>query len=132
MVLSGYLITWNILFVPFIIILTLFFSIGVAFITSALTVYVRDVSPAVGIIMGYLMFSVPIIYLSSQRSTPFMELIWHINPLFYQIESIHDALYFGRTPDLFYMFMVLLSAVITLVVGWIIFRKLEPKFAEKL
>ena len=132
MILFGYPVTWCVIFLPIVVLLSLIFSIGVAFMTSALTVYLRDVSTAVGIVMGYLMFSVPIIYLASQRSTPLMDIVWHVNPMFYQIECVHDCFYYGVMPNAFYLLMVFLSSFITLVIGWIVFKKLEPKFAEKL
>ncbi len=132
MLLTGAGPTLCILFVPLIIILFTIFAMGLTFLFSALTVYLRDISNAIGILMGCMMFAVPILYLASQRSTPFMNTIWSINPLYYFIECIHDAFYWGIIPDLFNFTVCIIIAPITFVLGIYVFKKLERGFAERL
>ena len=95
-------------------------------------VYVRDVANAVSIVFGCMMFALPIMYLAKQRSTPMMELFWSVNPMYYYIESIHNAIYFGAPTTLIFYVISGISAVVSFIVGIIVFKKLEKGFAERL
>lgn len=132
MVVTGVGITWNILFVPVIVIALMVFCLGIGFVLSAVTVYMRDIANAVSIIMGCMMFAIPIMYLPSQRATDMMELLWNINPLYYYNECIHSAFYYGTVPDLFQLALCLVMAPIMLAIGLFVFKKLERGFAERL
>ena len=132
MIITGVGLSWNVLFVPLIVISFFVFCIGLALALSAIVVYIRDVSNVVSILMGCMLFAVPIIYMASQRSTPAMEIFWSINPLYYYIETIHDAFYWGVCPDLFQLGVCLILAPISFLIGLAIFKKLEKGFAERL
>ena len=99
---------------------------------SSIVVYVRDVSNAMNILCGCLMFALPIMYLAEQRSTPAMELFWSVNPLYYYIETIHDAFYYCVVPDLFQLLICFILAPIVFTGGLFVFKKLEKGFAEQL
>lgn len=129
---TGVGITVNALMLPVIVITLTIFTIGIALLLSSITVFIRDISNVVAIIMGCMMFAVPVIYLASQRSTPMMDLIWSLNPLYYFIESIHHVMYWGDLPSTMFIAMCILTSIITLIVGLTVFKKLEKKFAERL
>ena len=129
---SGVGLTWNVLYVPVIIAILTVFLIGLAFLLSAVTVYYRDVSNAASVVLSCLLFAMPVIYVASQIQSDIVELIWHINPLFYFVECIHDSFYYGVAPDVTYMAVCVVSAVVMLVVGLYVFKKLERGFAERL
>ena len=132
MVASGVGLTWNVLYVPVIIAILTIFLTGLAFLLAAVTVYYRDVSNAVSVVLGCLMFAMPVIYVASQIQSEVVELIWHINPLFYFVECIHDSFYYGVAPDATYMAICVVCAVVMLVAGLYVFKKLEHGFAERL
>ncbi|WP_400233728.1 ABC transporter permease [Methanomethylophilus alvi] len=132
MLITGTGPTWCIVFIPILAICMAVFCTGIAFILSAATVYLRDIANAVGIIMGCMMFAIPIFYVASQRATPLMETIWSINPLYYYIECIHDVFYAGVVPDMMYMVVCIIVAPIVFVIGLFVFKKLERGFAERL
>lgn len=132
MLVSGVGLTWYVLYVPVIVAILVVFLIGLGLLLSALTVYYRDVSNAIGVVMSCMLFALPIIYLTSQIESTAVDVIWHINPLFYFVESIHNAFYYGMAPDLTYMLICIASALVMLVVGLYVFKKLENGFAERL
>lgn len=132
MIFTGLSLSLNLLWVPLIVLMMAFFAMGITLITSALNVYVRDIHNAVSIIMGCMMFSVPVFYLSSLMTNTIVEFIWHINPLFYYIESIHNVMYWGISPDPNYLAIGLCCSVVVFVVGLFIFKKMERGFAERL
>ncbi|MBR4227263.1 MAG: ABC transporter permease [Candidatus Methanomethylophilaceae archaeon] len=124
--------TINILYLPFIILFMAMFSAGLGFLFSAVVVYFRDLQNAIMIIMGAMMFAVPVIYLASTRSSPLMDFIWSINPLYYYVESIHNVMYYGIPPDGMFMLIGFVAAAVSLVVGLYVFKRLESGFAERL
>jgi len=132
MVISGVGITKYILFVPLIVATLSVFNVGLVYILSAITVYIRDIANAVGIIIGCMMFAVPIMYVASQMNSAFLQATWAINPLYYYINCIHDSFYLGVMPDLSELAICILSALFMLIVGLCIFKKLEHGFAERL
>ncbi len=124
--------TINILYLPIIIILMAVFSAGLAFMFSAIVVYFRDLQNAIGIIMGCMMFAIPVIYMASERSSPLMDFLWSINPLYYYVESIHNVMYFGIPPDGMFILIGTIAAVVSLILGLYVFKRLESGFAERL
>ncbi len=132
MAIAGLGPTINILYLPIIIVLMAVFSAGLAFLFSALVVYFRDLQNAIGIIMGCMMFAIPVIYMAITRSSPMMEFIWSINPLYYFVESIHDVMYFGIPPDGMFILIGTIAAVVSLILGLYVFKRLENGFAERL
>ena len=124
--------TIDILYLPIIIVLMAVFSAGLAFLFSAIVVYFRDLQNAIGIIMGCMMFAIPIFYMIADRSSPLMDFLWSINPLYYYIESIHNVMYFGIPPDGMFILIGFIAAVVSLVLGLYIFKRLESGFAERL
>ena len=132
MVVTGVGITVNVALLPIVILLLAIFTAGVALILSSSTVYVRDISNVVVIIMGCMMFAVPVIYLASQRSSPMMEAVWSVNPLYYYIESAHHIMYWGDIPSFSFFVACIAFAISTFMLGLMVFKKLEKKFAERL
>ncbi len=132
MIVTGTIITWNILYLPIIVTLLTLFCTGLTLALSAITVYIRDISNATSILMGCMMFAIPIMYLKNQRSTPMMELFWSINPFYYYIESIHNIIYWGISPDIVHMIVGIIVAPLSFAIGLFIFKKLEGGFAERL
>lgn len=125
-------LTINVLLLIPIIILYTVFNAGVALMLSSLTVYVRDLSNAVGLLFSCLMFALPIMYLSSSGMASTMRIFWDICPLYYFIEVIHDVFYFGVCPNNFELCICILSSVLIFTIGLYVFKKLEHGFAERL
>lgn len=132
MILVGVKITENIVLLPIVVAFFTIFVCGLTLGLSAITVFIRDVPNAIGLLFGCMMFAIPIMYLPGTRSTPAMELFWSINPLYYYVEVLHDVFYWGVCPDLFQFGMCIVFAIVSLLVGWIIFKKSEMRFAERL
>ena len=59
---SGIGFSWQILWLPLIIITQYFFTLGIVFITSAIQVYVRDLEYIVNFIVQMLFYGTPILF----------------------------------------------------------------------
>ena len=116
--------------IPVIILLETIFVIGLGLMLSALNVYRRDVSYGVGIIVFLWMWLTPIIYIRGRTSL--LDVINQYNPMTYFIESFHSLLYYGTFPALLDFLLCVVMAFVALAAGLLIFKRLEPRFSEKL
>jgi len=128
MVYYGVALTWNVLLLPVLVLLTVLLALGVGMWMSALNVKYRDIRYALPFLVQLWMFASPIIYPATivpQR--------WRwalaLNPLTGIIEGFRSAL-FGRPFD---RMAIGLAAVLTLAVltyAAYDFRRMEKTFAD--
>ena len=126
---SGIGFSWNVLFLPLVILAQYILSLAIIFITSAINVYVRDAEYIINFLVQMLFYATPILYSSDLFGSKAW--ILTLNPMTTIINSYRDVLYSGVMPNLKYLFIVLFCSIILLFVGILIFRKLEKGFAEE-
>ena len=128
---SGIGYSFNILYLPLIMIVQYVFLLGVILITSAINVYVRDVEYIVTFIMQMVFYATPILY----PTTMFPEWIRgiiRINPMVTIIESYRNIFFYKTAPDLLALLLVFVGTFIVTIIGFKVFHKLERGFAEEL
>ncbi len=106
-------------------------SIGFAFIVASFSVYFRDLLHLLGIIIQLLFYATPIVYTSKNVPEAFQWLI-KINPMAYLIESYRNIFYNKMPPEVQNLLIPLGMGIVLCIVGYLIFRKLEKRFAEEL
>jgi len=112
-----------VLFIEFVLILGL--SLGLA----ALNVYYRDVQYIWAVFMQAGFFASPIIYPISIIPVNYIWLI-RLNPMTRIIDMLRESVIYSGSPFLWDWIFITMAALSLLVVGYLIFRKLEPGFAE--
>ena len=121
----------NILWYFVIIIIQYILSIGISFITSSFTVYFRDLQHILGIIIQLMFYATPIAY--SIKAVPEnLQWIVKINPMSYLIDAYRNIFYNKIAPDFKGLGIALGMGVACCILGYIIFKKLEKRFAEEL
>ncbi len=121
-------LTWNLLMLPFLVMITALLALGVGMWISALNVKYRDIRHALPFAIHILMFMTPIIYPSSMVPTPWRHFL-SVNPLAGIIEAYRAAL-FGKPfdwPTLAYATAVTLAL---LIFSAFYFRSTERTFAD--
>jgi ABC-2 type transport system permease protein len=118
------------LFIPVMLVAAVF-AAGMAFLFSAVTVYVRDVQHFINAFARVLFWITPMFYLVGETSGLLFMLIWW-NPFTYYVEAFHDILYYVEVPELWQMGIGIVLAFATFAVGLAVFRKLKGRFADKL
>ena len=121
----------SIIALPIIILMQYILQLGLSFILSAITVYVRDVEYLINVIMMLAFYLSPIVYSADMIPTKYLPL-FKLNPMFHIIKYYRDILYYGKFPEMGSDFILLFACIIILIVGYLIFRKLEKRFAEEL
>ncbi len=121
----------SLLLVPVVLLLMIVFAIGFVMLLSSVGVYVRDLRHFINSISMVFMFTTPMYFLASSTSGILETLIW-CNPMTYYVEFLHCAVYSGVVPDLNIFLPCAIMPVVSLLVGYFVFRRLKSGFAERL
>jgi lipopolysaccharide transport system permease protein len=124
-------LTVNIAYLPIIIFLFFIIALGTSLILAALNVYYRDIQYIWALILQIGFFATPVIYPLSVFP-PYLLKILSYNPLAQVIFLARDVTLYSKEPNLASFVFVIFIAVIILGMGYAIFTRLEPQFAEEL
>ena len=128
---SGIGLSINIVWFFVILAIQYIVSLGVAFIVSSLSVYFRDLLHLLGVFMQLMFYATPIVYSIKDVPAGFQWLL-KLNPMSYLIEGYRAVFYDKTTPNFQSLGIALVMGIVLCVLGYIIFRKLEKRFAEEL
>ncbi len=128
---NGHGINRQWLWLPLLWGIVLVFLIGLVLGCSALDVFIRDMRYLVDSLVGLLFWFMPIFY-SSNIIAQRHQFWWELNPFTALILSQRNVLLEAAPPDMRLLLKMSIVSVVTLAVGWIVFRKLEPKFYDHL
>ena len=119
------------LYLPLIMVVEYILALGIALLSSALTVYFRDLAYILNIISMAWQFLTPVMYSAAQVPARLMP-IWRLNPMTPVIDAYRDILYYKQIPKVSTLTEALVLGVVILVVGELVFSKLQRGFAEEL
>lgn len=128
---SGIGIHIYIILLPVIALIQFMLSLGILFVLCAINVYVRDVEYIVNFLVTMLFYGTPILYSMTMFPDKIRWLL-SLNPMAHIIEAYRSILYYQTWPDFNTLFIVAIFSFIIMVLGYIVFRKLEKGFAEEL
>ncbi len=122
---------WTATLIPLLIVPLCLFTLGTAWFLAALGVYVRDVAQVVPSVLTVLMFLSPIFYPSSSLPDWIRPAV-DLSPIAYGVETVRDAVIFGRLPDLSSWLFALAVGLAVAALGLAFFRKTRKGFADVL
>ena len=120
----------ELLWLPLIAIIQSALSLGLLFILSAINVYVRDIEYLVGFLLNLLFYATPILY-TADMFPESIRWVLYLNPMTTIIESYRNIFYYQQSPALTSLMIVFAVSFIILIIGYLIFKKLERGFAEE-
>lgn len=106
-------------------------ALSVAMLSSAITVYLRDVEYILGIITMAWQFLSPVMYSVEQVPKKMLPL-FNLNPMTPVIVAYRDILYYGEAPKLETLIHAVVFGVVVLIIGIVVFGKLKRHFVEEL
>lgn len=104
---------------------------GITLILSALEVYFRDLEEVWNVVNQLVFFSIPVIYPMEIVPQNLLK-IYILNPLVGLLNAYRDVMIHGRLPNFYDLGYVMSISLALLVIGHIIFKKLEKGFVERL
>ena len=124
--------SWHLILLPIIVIIQYLLILGITFILCSLNVYVKDVEYIVVFILNMAFYATPILYSSEMFKSSKFFWIFKINPFTHIINAYRDIFYVHQVPSMDNLLGAFLIAVAFVVFGYIIFNKLQKRFAEEI
>lgn len=121
----------TIIYVPLILALLFIFSLGVSMTLSALNVYFRDMQFIWDVFMQAAFFGTPILY-TLDMFPESLKTIALLNPMARIIISARNTIIYSTPATTEDMIYIAASAIFFLVLGYAVFMRLEPGFAEEI
>ena len=120
------------LYLPVIVLVQATFLVGLVLILSAVHIYLRDTTVLVGVGVTAWFFMTPIFY-RVEDVRPDMVSWWYwLNPMASIIAELHTILYHGGVPDPLFMARTFATALVLLVIGFLLFIRVSRHLGEHL
>lgn len=131
LIITGIGFSKYIILLPFVIIIEYLLLLGIVFILSSITVYLRDLEHIIGVVIQALFYGTPIVYSLSTIPQQFMW-VFKLNPMAYIVQGYRDILYYQTMPDVSGLLMILGLSIVLVIIGYHVFNHLQRNFAEEL
>lgn len=137
---SGASLSWWALLLPITLLIQLAFVLGLAFFLATLNVFYRDTRHLLGVAVQAWFFLTPVFYpinIVPQEKyilgITFNAQLWlrRLNPMASIIASYRDLLYRGAPTGLDFLLRTAITALIVLVVGYLVFLRYSHRFGEE-
>lgn len=128
---TGMGLTWYVVFYPVILLIQYILLTGISLFVSSITVYFRDLQHFIGIALQLLFYATPIVYATNIIPESY-QWILRLNPMTFIIDGYRSIFYYQQQPDFISLGITLLVSLILCVVGYLLFSKLQKRFAEEL
>ena len=130
--LAGQPVNWyGAAMIPVAMILMLFFSLGCSYLTSTVTVYIKDVGYFMSVAMRLVFWITPTFFMIDEAKGLLKDVVYY-NPFTYFVETFHDILYYGIFPHWEYLGTCIILSVAFFIVGSAVFFHYEKRFPEVL
>lgn len=106
------------------------FTTGLTLLLAAANTYFRDIQEFMSVAFLLWFYATPIIY-DPAVFPPGIQKALQANPLYWYVELFRSALYTTRLPGLTTVLMCVGWAVVSLVIGWLVFERLAAQFAKE-
>jgi ABC-2 type transport system permease protein len=127
---------WSLLALPLAVAVQAVLLIGLSLLLSAFNVLMRDIERFMRLIIRVLFYATPIIYplsLVRDSSMPrWVKIVYELNPLVGIFQLQHSIWYPDQFPDGRLLATTVVGSLLVLVVGWWVFRRLEPAVLKEL
>lgn len=125
-------ISWHIILVPLIALIEGLFALGLGMALGAMDAYLQDLEYIVNFITQLLFYGTPIVYELSQFSgQSLLSFLIRLNPMTTIMNSYRDVFLYHQLPDFGALAIVGLVTLVIVMIGYLVFTKLEKGFAEQ-
>jgi len=119
------------IFLPAVLVMEFLLVFGLSLFLSSLNLKYRDFDQLWGLALQLGFFLSPIVYDANLIPERY-QFLYSLNPVTCLIESTRSILLFQRLPSLFNSTVIVASIAVFLLIGFIVFGRLERRFAEEL
>jgi len=126
----------SVLMLPLIMLLHILFTTGICFFFATIYVYFRDTRHFLEILVTIWFWMTPIVYplerVTAANVPAALKMLLLYNPMTQFINAYRDVLFLSGFPSLNRWIALAALTLVTLTVGFILFYRRQPKFAETL
>ena len=119
------------LYLPLVMLIEFILSLGLCMLTSALTVYFRDLEYIMGIILMAWIYLTPVFYQMDIVPEEY-HIIFSINPMTPIIVAYQQILYYKQIPEVTNLLHAAGLGIVVLLIGYLVFEKIQRHFVEEL
>ncbi len=119
----------SLFWIPVILIVQVIFSLGILLLGSALNVFYRDIRFIIPLVLQIWLFLSPIIYPVSLVPNRYKTL-YMLNPMASIIDSYRRSILFGKSPQLNFLLITTIVAIILFILSYRFFKIKEKVFAD--
>ena len=129
----GYYPTFYTLQIVYYSVCTFILSLGIAYLTSAITVFFRDITQIINIILQVGIWLTPIMW-DINIIPPAFRMIFKLNPIYYVVNGYREAVLMrtGFWSNPLWTLYFWIVTIVMFVVGSSVFKKLKVHFADVL
>lgn len=121
----------SIVWIPFLMVVTIALGIGIGLIVGVLNVFIRDIGQAVPIVLQVAFWFTPIVYPVSIIPEGYRSLLF-FNPMYPVVCSYQDILIYGKSPDLYHISIVFGVSLLLMVLGLFLFMQASEEMVDVL
>jgi len=127
---------WTTLLVVPVMVLLTFFAFGIGMMVSLMNVRFRDINYLVGIFLQIGFYATPIVYRIDQLPQSVggvnVAAVLKLNPMTHFVTSMRRVTYLLVPPTGVAWLVMVLSAVLSVLVGWTVFARRAPMYIEEI
>jgi lipopolysaccharide transport system permease protein len=124
-------LSWTVVFLLPLLVVQFVLMTGLAWFSSAANVFMRDVENVIGVLLTLTFYCTPIFY--SIDSVPERyQWVLRLNPMTTMVESYRGVLMGTAFPSPERLAAVTIGSALLAGVGWLAFRRAEPRFVDEL
>lgn len=127
MILKSISVNWFI--VPVILFLFILLGFGISIFLATLNVFFRDTAQIVGVIMMIWMWITPIVYVKEILPEQFVG-IMNINIVYPYVNALQQIIVFGAMPPAIDFVKMIVFALVSIVIGFIILKKYAQEIRD--
>jgi lipopolysaccharide transport system permease protein len=118
--------TWQIIFIPVLLVPLLICVVSSSIAVAFLTPYVRDIPQILNVILSVVYWTIPIVYPYSMIPES-KKIFFEFNPFFLVIRPAQFLVIEGRLPDLILIIKSCIVALITVCISYGLYKKFSKK-----
>lgn len=123
--------SWRTIFLPLVVLPLFFFSASMGLLVAMINVVAMDISKAITMLMGLLMYITPIIY-SDKVDSELLQMIIRWNPLTHLVCSCRDIVIYGTLYQTSGYVASSVLAFILFMISWRLFYVSEGEIVERM
>jgi ABC-2 type transport system permease protein/lipopolysaccharide transport system permease protein len=127
---SGFVPKLAALWLPVVLLVQVTFTLGLSLLLASVLMFVRDVRHGLPLLVQLGLFATPVAYGFNSVPKNLRPLYSLANPIGPVIDGYRRTVLFGHAPRWSHLGLAACTAVVTLLVGYGVFKRLEPGFAD--